>query len=82
VERRSLAISVYPNPVNDELHLDIEADAFDINEVSVHIFDGFGKLISTHTGVNVINTNNWLSGIYIVQIQIEQRIETLRVIKQ
>lgn len=57
---------VYPNPIHDILHVDIEEDL-----ISINIIDIMGKTVhSTHDPLkqNMISTAQWTTGVYFVQL--------------
>lgn len=64
--QREASVNVYPNPVKDKLHIDLNN-----NEYRLQIISGTGQVVvnqlldSTH---NVIPTKNLINGIYIVVI--------------
>ncbi|MFT6715669.1 MAG: photosystem II stability/assembly factor-like uncharacterized protein [Saprospiraceae bacterium] len=60
-------VSIFPNPVSNILHI-----AHPIMEnMSINIFDSFGKLVTTIYGTgdnSIVNTGDLPSGIYVLQI--------------
>jgi len=64
-------ISVYPNPVKNQLNIKGNIE-------SVEIYDVFGKLVLTSTK-NTINTIDLANGVYILNIQSNNKIITKRI---
>ncbi len=72
-----LGVSLYPNPFNDQLNIDIELDKE--QEVSINVFDSYGKHIAeitkgsmnagSHSIVWQPQDANLASGMYIVAIK-------------
>ena len=60
VEEVNSEISIYPNPVKDNIYVNGEFD-------KIKLYDVFGKLVFEGTD-NVINTKNLSNGIYIVNL--------------
>lgn len=75
-------ISVYPNPTNDNITIDLAAE---YPKVSIEIYTVLGKMISSeeYTSAKIIRRAvNFPSGIYILKIQIsEALIRTTKLIK-
>jgi len=64
-------MSVYPNPGNDMIKIDN-----DFENAVFQLFDESGKIVSTtvlENGLNLINTGNFDSGIYVYVISIHQK---------
>ncbi|MCB0448227.1 MAG: T9SS type A sorting domain-containing protein [Gelidibacter sp.] len=70
--------SVYPNPVNDILHI-----ALNNNSIleKVCIYDTFGKLMKTESS-NTISINNLTKGIYFLEVVTNQGKATKKIIKR
>ena len=71
IEETNSGISVYPNPVKDQLTIKGQIE-------SVEIYDAFGKLVLTSTK-NTINTRSLSNGIYIVNIKSNDLTTTKRI---
>ncbi len=57
------AIHIYPNPANHFIQIEhISTDA------TISIYDMTGKLLVTPTNNNRLDTSDWLSGLYIIQV--------------
>lgn len=84
-ESLSPIINIYPNPVFDQLHLKI-VNFNQYNELSVKIYDIFGKVIDQQMIQNEITTLSLdyiNKGIYIITISDSQTtLKTLKFIKQ
>ena len=70
--------SVYPNPFNNQLHIKVDQDG-----VGVRVFNAQGSVVYSAT-LNQslsLNTSDWKEGIYFVQLQTQNDVSTLTVIK-
>ena len=69
-----VALSIYPNPFKDETTVDFGRE---IKQASVRVVDMFGKLIEEHSVINtdkyILKRENKASGIYFVEIEVEQK---------
>lgn len=73
-------VKVYPNPVVDVLN--IEADS-KVN--TVQVFDLTGKVVSSHTldsVKNQVNLSKLTPGVYVVNIQTEKGIQSVKIVKK
>ena len=61
-------IKLYPNPINDELKLEISGAANQISQIS--IYDASGRLLynTTSSFMQSINTQNYITGVYLLKI--------------
>ena len=71
VEEVNSEISIYPNPVKDNIYVNGEFD-------KIKLYDVFGKLVFEGTD-NVINTKNLSNGIYIVNLNSKDNMVTKKV---
>jgi hypothetical protein len=73
-ELTNLDLSIYPNPFREETTVDFGRD---IKQATISVVDIFGKHIEeyniTNTNKHIISRNNKASGIYFVEIQVEQQ---------
>ena len=69
-----IVLSIYPNPFKDETTVDFGRV---VNQASVRVVDVFGKLIEEHSILNtdkhILKRENKASGIYFVEIEVEQQ---------
>ena len=69
-----LVLSIYPNPFKDETTVDFGRV---IKQASVRVVDVFGKIIEEHSITNtdkhILKRENKASGIYFVEIEVEQQ---------
>ena len=69
-----IALSIYPNPFKEETTVDFGRV---VNQASVRLVDVFGKLIEeyniTNTDKHILKRENKSSGIYFVEIEVEQQ---------
>lgn len=69
-----IPLALYPNPVENELHLNLED--FDSNDGSIKIFNLYGQLIeermydSNDSKKLLFNTSNYMNGMYKVHIKL------------
>ena len=77
------AVQLFPNPVSDELIVDFSAVAGE--EVTIELFDLFGKLIATSSNQNgssvTIAMNGFANGMYQVKLSSGEAQITKRIIK-
>ena len=75
-----IALNIYPNPFKDETTVDFGRE---IKEATITIVDVYGKLIERYNVTNqqtqIIKRNNKASGVYFLEIEIEQ--EELKIVK-
>ncbi|MFN4235318.1 MAG: T9SS type A sorting domain-containing protein [Bacteroidia bacterium] len=72
-------ISAYPNPFNNSITLQGRENA------SVEVYDLKARLIyqtQSLSNTHLINTENWESGMYIIKVQSNTDVQTLKMIKQ
>jgi hypothetical protein len=77
-EGSSNAISIYPNPVKDVLHIECGG----IKEIS--IYNSVGKLIGQYKNadaVQIIDMGNLPNGIYLLQLKNQNEIITRKLVK-
>lgn len=79
-EADSHSIQIYPNPASNELNIKFA----DNKEYAVEIFDMTGrKVISTKAGnSSKINVANLSSGVYVIRIDHNGKVETMKFIKK
>jgi len=70
----AVALSIYPNPFREETTVDF---GIEIQAASIKVVDVFGKLIEeysvTNTDKYILKRENKSSGIYFVEIEVEQK---------
>lgn len=77
-------IQIYPNPTEGDLNISISNVSYD-NQISVALYDMNGKLIrkeNTATERVNINISDAPNGIYIMQIMIDEKVTTWKIIKK
>jgi hypothetical protein len=77
-DRWSDQVKVYPNPVKDNLYIDLPADAL------VLVFDMQGRLqyeASLTSGTSTINLSGLNQGTYILKLQFEDQVITKRILR-
>jgi chitinase len=75
------SIKIQPNPFNTSLYLDKGANDFDI----IHITNTLGQSIAQSnfiTQTQIMDTQNWASGVYFVTMRGRSGKATMRVVKQ
>ncbi|MFY0645075.1 MAG: T9SS type A sorting domain-containing protein [Bacteroidia bacterium] len=71
-------ISIYPNPVNEELHIELEKPT----EYSINVYSMNGQMMNVQSAsFNSISTESYPPGMYVLQLQIEGELYTKRFIK-
>jgi hypothetical protein len=69
-----LSLSIYPNPFKQETTVDFGRE---IKQATIRIVDVFGKMIEEHkitnTNKHTLKRKNKASGVYFVEIEIEQQ---------
>lgn len=77
-------ISVYPNPTNDVLAINL-FQTLEAN-TSVELFDDIGKLVFQQKNISVnqlyINTTNYTKGIYLLKINSDSWKKSIKIIKE
>ena len=68
--------SYYPNPVNDYLHIDIEEN------FTAKLFSINGALLIDVKSKKIIDVSKFNTGIYILQVQIEDKIYSGKILKK
>ena len=83
---RETSIHTYPNPVSDKLF--IELGNSEVNTENIYLMDIQGKLHDVKFNQNisrnqlVFDLKHLNSGIYLLQIEVNQTREVIKVIKQ
>ncbi|MEL6134644.1 MAG: T9SS type A sorting domain-containing protein [Bacteroidota bacterium] len=82
-------LSVQPNPFENNVLLVLET--FETSAISIEIIDAFGHLVDRIMDQEAlpigqmtrkIDTRNWASGLYIIQVRAGQKVKYTKVIKQ
>jgi len=76
--QNKMAVRLFPNPVNDELNIEIE-DTYQFLEVSVYSI--IGKKVLSYKNETRISLGNLLSGVYFVKIKKDGMLKTFKIIK-
>lgn len=78
VEELSAALNIYPNPVNDKLTIETEAN---IEEIS--IYDAFGRLMTKVNGqTTTVDVSEYNAGVYIMKVRIDNGETVKRFVKK
>jgi hypothetical protein len=80
---KSEVLSIYPNPVFSELHVDIPARM--TNQSTIKIYNSKGELIlvkNSQGGIEVINLQSIQEGIYLLELANDKEVITQKFIKQ
>jgi hypothetical protein len=72
-------ISIYPNPVNEKLFIDLYN--YHAKNTNYKLFDLKGKLIAEGIFENYISTENLEHGIYFIRFNIDNNIITKKIVK-
>jgi hypothetical protein len=70
------SVQIYPNPVNDILHIQHSQSNFKLK-----LSDISGKVIIEYKNVNQIDISNLEKGIYLLELENEGNLKSVRVIK-
>ena len=75
------SISIYPNPVSNELIIEIEGKT---EKVNFEILNAIGQIILNGDFIEKINvqTSNFLPGVYLIKIDNGKTIEMKKIIKE
>ncbi len=74
-------ISCYPNPVTNNLNIDLDVE---LNEVNITIYNISGQqvFVGDYTNNSIkINTENFESGLYVAKIMIDGKISSVKFVK-
>lgn len=78
-ELNSLAVTAYPNPVNDVLTIHAAEQRFNVTVLNLE-----GKVLATYSNVDAkleMNTSNWSKGIYTVLVSNETATKAIKIVK-
>lgn len=73
-------INLYPNPVSDQLHIDLIAS--EVNEIKVT--DLMGRIVltkGTGEGKNILNVSGLSKGVYLVNVTTPEKVYVKRLVK-
>jgi len=78
---QSKAISIYPNPVSNELHIEIEGNN---EQVKVEILNSIGQVVFNGNIVEktTVQTSNFASGFYLIKLGNDKAFELKKIIKK
>lgn len=76
VTANTAAISVYPNPVNNNLHIS------GVDATAVEVYNMLGQQVSVKLSNNTVDMSALNTGIYLVTVHSQNATETIRVIKK
>jgi len=85
VDGNNHALSIYPNPANNRVTIDLSA--MQNQQVSIQIHNVVGqqmyvnKLSANHSNTATVNMDNWPQGVYLVDVQTPQNRYTTKLIK-
>jgi hypothetical protein len=71
----SNAVQIYPNPVEDVIHVSIENNT--LNNIEIYLFDIFGRMLDIQRIIDkktAINMSSFSAGVYFLQIKEGNRI--------
>ncbi len=69
-------VSIYPNPFISEIHIDT-----DLSNYQVRLLDGNGRVVMQGTNAAVFKTEQLEAGLYFLQIEVEGKISTKKMIR-
>lgn len=76
-EVNSIKISLYPNPVSDQLHIQTQEEITQINLISFT-----GQLLQTWSNTTTLNISNYANGVYFLQINTQNTSTIEKIIKK
>jgi hypothetical protein len=73
--------NVYPNPVSDELTIEIRGNR---EKVSFDLLNSIGQIVQKGSFIEkiVIQTNNIVTGVYLIKLQYGNAVEVKKVMKE
>lgn len=75
-------VKLYPNPVKDYCYVEI---GLDFEEATLQIYDMGGRLLQqnkTKSKITKINTQQWIQGVYLLQVKTENKNIGIKIIKK
>lgn len=75
-------IQVYPNPVKDEIRIDLPAI---YTEANVKLYDASGKLLISEkiqSGLAILNTSSLSEGMYLVEVSVNEKSNAYKLVKK
>ena len=74
-ETQTISTNIYPIPATDLINIDLPE-----RSSMVYIYDGLGKLMYSHQGINKLSmdVSSWMNGLYTVRIVQDQDVQTKR----
>lgn len=83
--KKGMDLYVFPNPVRDVLNVEMRGEVSSNNGVEIRVFDAFGRIIFNEKIMTLndvdVSTNDWNSGIYVVEVKIGEERFTQRIVK-
>ncbi len=77
-------VTVYPNPFTDELVIDL--DLYQSSAISWKLFSVTGNVLlsedNLHTNQLRINTSSLNSGVYVIQLQADEKVKNIKVVRK
>lgn len=70
-------VSIYPNPTSDFVNVQTKSPI-----KNVKIFDGAGKMVTSKSKSNQLDVRNLSKGVYIINVETENGIQSLKFIKK
>lgn len=80
VENEKASFQLFPNPFTNRLSIHASIS----KQFSFKVYDSFGQLVfesMNTTADDVVNTSDWKSGVYLIQLNTESKTQTFRMIK-
>ncbi|MFV0467579.1 MAG: T9SS type A sorting domain-containing protein [Dysgonomonas sp.] len=74
---KSVAITIYPNPVTDQLNV-ISASVVK----AIQVFDAKGQLIHTQHGSNPVPATSWNAGVYLLKVTTDAGTSIHKIVKK
>jgi hypothetical protein len=71
-------LSVYPNPTNEQVNLDVEGYG---GPISVEVFDFSGRSLLV-TNSRIVSLKDYAKGIYVFKVTYGKRVEKIKVVRK
>ncbi|MFW6371073.1 MAG: CotH kinase family protein, partial [Bacteroidota bacterium] len=82
-------VNVFPNPVQNELTIELERQSFNVSPVTINLYDISGRLVQQvdvrdldFSDRITVSTVNFEEGMYLLNVKQNDRSKTVKVIKQ
>lgn len=77
-------IRIYPNPTKGIIHVEVQ-ESQPVNDLRIMLYDLSGKPVADYPGLRdngVIDVSNQPKGVYILKIVLNNKVKTLKIVKE